>query len=92
MLLMNHAISARSHTFAIRELEDLKSAEENVVGVGICTLHSLINHSCDPNVRFFTRNREHVLYATRPIKKAEQVRGNIGCDYALDAAVLILTY
>lgn len=73
MLLMNHATTARSHSFAISPVKNYNCMCEDVVGIGICALHSLINNSCDPNVSFFTRNRKHVLVASRPIKKGEQV-------------------
>lgn len=79
MLLINHLISLRTNVFQIHQLYQPKNkntpdASNTPIGIGVCMLHSLINHSCDPNVRHFVRGgREHVLMAVRPIKKGQQV-------------------
>lgn len=47
---------------------------ETVLGYGICRLHNLINHSCNPNAAMLTRKRTNVIFAVKPIKEGEQVR------------------
>ncbi|KAJ8667145.1 hypothetical protein QAD02_008807 [Eretmocerus hayati] len=47
-------------------------------GVYIAPITSLLNHSCDPNVRrCFTEDKTVVLYAIHPIKKGSQTKPNV---------------
>ncbi|KAG6455116.1 SET and MYND domain-containing protein 4 [Manduca sexta] len=48
--------------------------------------HSLINHSCAPNVTRATKlgSTEKVLFALRPIKKGMQILDNYGYHHALE--------
>jgi SET domain len=41
--------------------------------MGILLLGSLFNHSCDPNVHFFSKDNQMVFIATQPIAKNQQL-------------------
>ena len=78
MLLLNHLHSLKTcNVFSFSKLDNMDfnktSFNPEKVGLGICGLHNLLNQSCGPNSHFLIRNGEHVLFATRPIKKGEQV-------------------
>ena len=89
MLLLNHAVTTKSNVFSvipITEADLLEKTSAIAFCTGSCTLHNFINHSCHPSIRFFMRNREHVLMTTQPIKKGKQVSTSkakpySGCKY-----------
>ena len=82
MLLINHAIASRNG-FGIAPFRNWMENIRPVVGYGLCTLHAFINHSCLPHVRWLTRDREHFVVATRPIKGGEQVNFCVSIGYVL---------
>ena len=51
----------------------MKGLEYTERGIASMPFHSLINHSCDPNILRHSRSEHIVLYAMYPIRKGEQV-------------------
>lgn len=54
------------------------------IGCMVLPFHSLINHSCDPNIVRICRNfTEALSYVIRPISKGEQIYDNYGQYYPM---------
>lgn len=66
-----HAAAAISDVFS--RLRD-PAATFDTVALVLCPAHSLINHSCDPNVFVRLHNGTHITRAVQPISKGSQVR------------------
>jgi len=71
-LLLNHydTLREKAQLFLNVSAESPAGGSGGIFFSPICTLFST---SCDPHVTSFIRKRELNLYATRPIKKGEQV-------------------
>lgn len=79
-LLLKYLFNALSNAHEISELleeklsPDSKFTSHNLgIGAGLYPLHSLTNHSCDPNVVRHNHKNAIVSRAIQPIKAGDQV-------------------
>lgn len=79
-LLLKYLFNALSNAHEISELleeklsPDAKFTSHNLgIGAGLYPLHSLTNHSCDPNVVRHNHKNAIVLRAIQPIRAGDQV-------------------
>jgi len=61
--------------FNSHEVTERSSIDKKIVKIGVCLNPSLalINHSCDPNYARVVKGRKSIAFATRLIKKGEEI-------------------
>lgn len=76
-VLLSHVLKIRCNLFEIRDVKMKRS-----VGVGLFPALSLINHSCNPSTKDYTRGRYLVLRAVRPVSAGEELTLSYTLDFA----------
>lgn len=78
VLLLNHYLVLQCNNFEYEEriycIKNEKMTVESIgIGIGLSSLLSLVNHSCDPNAITFANKNNNVIFNGRPINTGEQV-------------------
>ncbi|XKL63349.1 hypothetical protein PGB90_005713 [Kerria lacca] len=87
-LILKLLFAFKIYSFGIKEeiednmLNGFSTVTASRIGHALVPLFSLINHSCDPNVKWYWCKNVMVLYAIRPIAAGEQIYISYLPEYA----------